>query len=65
MSNQISTMLTIVILMIAAILTSALTASIVLVFTISKLTHNNNNGNQSITISLAVLCDCGRPAISL
>ncbi len=65
MSNQISTMLTIVILMIAANLTSALAASIVLVFTIGKLTNNNNNGNQSITISLAVLCDCGCPAISL
>jgi secreted trypsin-like serine protease len=68
MVNPISTILTVVVLVIATVMILALTASIALVFTIGRkntttIINNNNNGNQS-TITLAEPCGCGCPAIS-
>ena len=63
MVDQVSSKLTIAVLVIAAIMVLALTASIALLFTIGKPTNSNNNGNQS-TVTLAEPCECGCPAIN-
>ncbi|UJR31581.1 hypothetical protein I4U23_019068 [Adineta vaga] len=79
MTSNFTRNITIVLLIIATILVVALTASIVLVFTIGKPTSNNNNNyntyntyynnnsnnsNQSQTISLPEPCECGCPIIT-
>jgi chymotrypsin C len=60
MMAEISTKLTFVVLVIAAIMVLALTASIALVFTIGKPAKDEN----ILTIKLAEPCECGCPAIS-